>query len=234
MNDNAELLEMYRNGDKDAYLIIYNRYSNPLRRFLQSGFSFSSQGRICRFRGMDGSMDVESIVQETFARAFFATTRVNYDGDRPFQTYLFSIAKNLVLRECYHRDRLIHVEHVEDTIEKSTTYYPFISRSSYNDTPEVHVQNMQLKNLTDGFISSLNDEERQFFSLRFVKGNTQEETASRMSTTRARIKLLEKNMRSLFLGVLRKNGYLVEHRLNPRWKRKAPPPLSTSMLSAVV
>lgn len=220
MINNPGLLESYRKGEKKAFLAIYNKYSSPLRKFLQGGFSFSSQGRICRFRGMDASMDVESIVQETFARAFVITTRTNYDGARPFQTYLFSIAKNLVLRECHHRERLVHVESVDETAEPVTNY-PFCSRDAFSETPEAHVQNMQLKALTDGFIASLDDEERQFFSLRFAKGHTQEGTATKMETTRARVKLLEKNMRKRFLDMLRKNGYLVEHEINPRWKRRA-------------
>lgn len=220
MINNPTLLQSYRKGEKEAFLILYNKYSGPLRKFLQGGFSFLSQGRVCRFRGVDASMDVEAIVQETFARAFVPNTRTNYDGARPFQTYLFSIAKNLVLRECHHRDRLINVERVEETNDQAVSY-PFGSRDSYSQSPEAHVQNMQLKALTDGFIDALNDEERQFFSLRFAKGLTQEGTAERMSTTRARIKLLEKNMRKRFLDMLRKNGYLVDHKINPRWKRRA-------------
>jgi RNA polymerase sigma factor (sigma-70 family) len=220
MINDPQLLESYRKGDKSAFLVIYKKHSSPLRKFLQGGFSFSSQGRICRFRGMDASMDVEAIVQETFTRAFVSTTRTNYDGARPFQTYLFSIAKNLVLRECHHRDRLVNVEHVDDATEPVANY-PFFSRGSFNQSPETHVQNMQLKTLTDNFIDALNEEERQFFSLRFANGLTQEGTAGRMKTTRARIKLLEKNMRKRFLEMLRKNGYLVDHNINPRWKRRA-------------
>ena len=139
----------------------------------------------------------------------------------PFKPIVFSIAKNLVLRECHHRDRLINVEHVEETVETSANY-PFCTRDSASTSPEIHLQNIQLKELTEGFISALNDEERQFFSLRFAKSFTQEGTALKMTTTRARVKLLEKNMRKRFLDMLRKNGYLVEHRINPRWKRRAP------------
>lgn len=219
MINNPELLQSYRKGDRSAYLTIYNKYASSLRKFLQGGFSFSSQGRICRYRGADASMDVEAIVQETFARAFVVTTRTNYDGERPFQTYLFSIAKNLVLRECHHRDRLVSVEHIEETAEPVTNY-PMGSRDTMSQSPEAHVQNLQLKALTDGFIASLNTEEQQFFSWRFAQGYTQEGTAEQMNTTRARIKLLEKNMRKRFLDMLRKNGYLVEHQVNPRWKRK--------------
>ncbi len=219
MHNCPELLQSYRNGDKSAFLTLYKKHSSPLRRFLQGGFSFSSQGRMCRFRGIDGSMDVESIVQETFARAFVSTTRINYDGARPFQTYLFSIAKNLVLRECHHRERLINVEHVEETLSGAATY-PICARNGASMSPETHVQNKQLRAITNEFIKALNEEERMFFSLRFAMGHTQDGTAQGMKTTRARIKLLEKNMRKRFLEMLRKNGYLVDHNLNPRWRRK--------------
>lgn len=218
MNNDPELLKSYRNGEKKAFLEIYNRYSSRLRKFLHGGFSFSSQGRMLRFKGADSSMDAEAIVQETFVRAFFASTRANYDGTRPFQTYLFSIAKNLVLRECHHRDRLINVEHVDEAVESSS--YPFYTKGNQDLNPELHLQNLQLKNLTDKFISSLKVEEKTFFTVRFAEGNTQEKTAEIMGTTRARIKLLEKNIRARFLSLLRKNGYLVERKLNPRWKRK--------------
>ncbi|MCA9506982.1 MAG: sigma-70 family RNA polymerase sigma factor, partial [Myxococcales bacterium] len=214
-----QLLASYKKGEKSAFLILYKNHSSPLKKFLHGGFSFSSQGRLYRFRGVDPSMDIDAIVQETFTRAFMPSTRINYDGIRPFQTYLFSIAKNLVLRECHHRDRLINVERVEDTPEPVGNY-PFCSRENYGESPETHMQNLQLKELTDRFIGRLNSEEKQFFSLRFSQGNTQEGSAKLMNTTRARIKLLEKNLRKQFLDLLKKNGYLVDHKLNPRWKRK--------------
>lgn len=220
MINNPELLAAYKRGEKKAFLELYNKYSSPLRKFLQGGFSFSSQGRICRFRGADPSMEVDSLVQETFTRAFIATTRTNYDGERPFQTYLFSIAKNLVLRECHQRERLVHVESVEDTIQPAVNY-PFCSRDSYGQNPEQNVQNLQLKKMTESFIDELNHEEQAFFTARFANGLTQEATATEMNTTRARIKLLEKNMRKRFLDMMRKNGYLIDHELAPRWKRKA-------------
>ena len=164
-------------------------------------------------------MEVDSLVQETFTRAFISTTRTNYDGERPFQTYLFSIAKISVLRECHQRERLVHVESVEDTIQPAVNY-PFCSRDSYGQNPEQNVQNLQLKKMTEQFIDELNTEEQAFFTSRFANGLTQEATAAEMNTTRARIKLLEKNMRKRFLDMMRKNGYLIDHELSPRWKRK--------------
>lgn len=213
------ILNSYKNGKKKAFLFLYNKYAMPLRKFLHGGFSFSSQGRICRFKGIDHSMDVDSIIQETFARAFLPTTRQNYDGERPFQTYLFSIAKNLVLRECHHRERLVTFDQMDDSFEINRNL-PALGRDTFGESPENIAQNKQLSAITEGFFQKLNEEERIFFNWRFSEGLTQEATAKTMDTTRARIKLLEKNIRSRFLSILKKNGYLIEHRLKPRWKRK--------------
>jgi RNA polymerase sigma factor (sigma-70 family) len=214
-----QLLLAYRQGSEEAFLALYERFSNPLRRFLQGGFSFSSQGRQCRFRGTDTSMDVESLVQETFARAFAKTTRENYDGVRPFQTYLFSIAKNLVLRECHYRDRLVVVDYVEENADGQSVF----SGSQENgaiDNPEQRVANKQLQGIMGTFIGELTEEERSLFSLRFAKGLTQEASADVMKTTRARVKLLEKNIRKRFLDRLKQNGYFMDYVPNPRWKRQ--------------
>lgn len=213
-----QLLLSYRNGNKEAFLALYNRYSNPLRRFLQGGFSFSSQGKMCRFRGVDAGMDAEALVQETFSRALAKRTRENYDGVRPFQTYLFSIAKNLVLRECHHRDRLVVTDKIQE-IPNNISIFPS-SNADLGVSPEKSVANKQLQEITQNFINILSAEEKQFFAYRFAKGFTQEATAEELNTTRARIKLLEKNVRKRFLEALRENGYFVNYAPNPRWRRK--------------
>ena len=238
MINDQNLLTSYRKGEKKAFLSLYNKHAFPLRKFLQGGFSFSSQGRICRFKGIDAGMDVDSIIQETFTRAFIPSTRINYDGTRPFQTYLFSIAKNLVLRECHQRERVVYMENTKETVETSDK--TIFGGKDYADNPEQNLQNMELKNITETFINALNQEEQDFFSLRFSEGNTQEKSAEIMNTTRARIKLLENKLDKAmikyneamsirrtyeqiltrFLDIMRKNGYFIEHKLNPRWKRK--------------
>ncbi|MES2504652.1 MAG: sigma-70 family RNA polymerase sigma factor [Myxococcota bacterium] len=215
-----QLLQSYRMGEETAFLALYEKYATSLRRFLQSGFNFSSQGKMCRFRGTDSSLDAESLVQETFARAFAKTTRENYDGIRPFQTYLFSIAKNLVLRESLQRDRMISSEFIDEA-ESSEGAFSGGIESELCLNPEKHAENEQLKKIMQTFIDGLGAEEKSFFRERFARGLTQENTAEKMGTTRARIKLLEKNMRKEFLEMLRKHGYLVNYTPNPRWKRDA-------------
>ncbi len=221
MHKDPALLAAYRRGETEAYEALYREYAIQVQRFLAGGFTFVSRGRTCRYRGNAAGIDADSIVQETFARAFAASTRRNYDGERPFRNYLFSIAKNLVLREFQRRERVLSVEQNEeatDALAQRANETWMTSQERRN--PESNVAEDQLMALTRGFIAELGDEEKDFFAKRFAQGLTQEATASAMDVTRARVKLLEKNLRRRFLVRLRENGYFVGYEPQPRWSRE--------------
>jgi len=220
LHKDKKLLRAYRKGETWAYEELYRMYSEPVRRFLQGGFTFVSRGRTCRYRGGNAGIDSDAILQETFARAFAASTRKNYDGERPFKNYLFSIAKNLVLREFQRRDRVLQVENTEETTDALARRGVDYGLTSSEQNPEAAVQDEDLMRVTRAFIADLDDEEREFFSHRFASGLTQEATAEEMGCTRARVKLLEKAMRRRFLSVLRDNGYFVGYTPKPRWSRQ--------------
>ena len=217
-----DLLQSYRNGETRAYESLYRHYSSSVAAFLRGGFSFTSQGRTCRYRGGHYGVDVDGVVQETFARAFSETTRRNYDGERPFKNYLFSIAKNLVLRELQRRERLVSVDpQVEDATDFLASRSPFEGFTSTPGSPERAVADEQLSEIIRAFVSDLGPEETEFFSLRFAQSMTQEATADTMKVTRARVKLLEKNLRRRFLDALRVHGYFVGYTPKPRWTRQS-------------
>jgi len=220
LHKNKKLLAAYRNGETWAYEELYEMYSEPVRRFLQGGFTFVSRGRTCRYRGGNAGIDSDSILQETFARALAASTRRNYDGERPFKNYLFSIAKNLVLREFQRRDRVLSVENTEEATDALARRGIDFGLTTAEQNPEHAVQDDELKRVTREFIVDLSDEERSFFEHRFARGCTQEATADAMDCTRARVKLLEKAMRRRFLSVLRDHGYFVGYTPKPRWSRQ--------------
>jgi len=222
MHQDKNLLSAYRAGETWAFESLYREHAEPVRRFLNSGFTFVSRGRTCRYRGHGGGVDTDAVVQETFARAFAESTRRNYDGERPFRNYLFSIARNLVLRELQRRDRVLNVERPEevtDTLANRATVDFGLTSGEYN--PEGSVADEQLRSLTQTFIQDLDAEETEFFSHRFARGLTQEATAKAMGCTRARVKLLEKSLRRRFLECLRENGYFVGYEPKPRWTRAA-------------
>lgn len=219
LHTDKELLEAYRNGETQAYARVYENHIGPLERFLNGGFSFVSKGRPCRYRGNVPGVDSEAVIQETFVRAFSENVRRNYDGERPFRNYLFSIAKNLVLREVQRRDRVIGSEQPEEAVDAMAKRAEELGMHSVRMSPERAVADGQLGHVTREFIESLSCEEREFFDHRFAQGLTQMATAEAMGVTRARIKVIEKKMRRHFLASLREHGYFVGYDPKPRWTR---------------
>ncbi len=224
LHEDPALLKAYREGETWAFEVLYRQYTVLVQRFLLGGFTFVSQGRTCRYRGGNAGVDVDAIVQETFTRAFSSSTRTNYDGERPFKNYLLSIAKNLVLRELARHERLSSLDSMDETTDvvlrraRSTGGGGLLPDER---SPEKAAGDAELTGITREFIASLTEEEKDFFHHRFVGGLTQEATADEMKCTRARVKLLEKNLRTDFLTKLRARGYFVDHDMKPRWTRKA-------------
>jgi RNA polymerase sigma factor (sigma-70 family) len=224
MHQDAALLQGYRDGQAWAFEKLYRGHTVAVERFLQGGFTFVSRGRTCRYRGGNAGVDIDAIVQETFTRAFSASTRAHYDGERPFKNYLLSIAKNLVLRELARHERHASLDSMEDASDLVFARARAGGAASLlpdERSPEKTTADVELQEITRAFIATLDDEERAFFTNRFARGLTQEATAEEMGCTRARVKLLEKRLREAFLACLRGRGYFVDHDMKPRWSRKA-------------
>jgi RNA polymerase sigma-70 factor (ECF subfamily) len=223
LHEDRKLLAAYRAGETWAFDVLFRALAEPVRRFLAGGFTFVSRGRTCRYRGALPGIDAEAIVQETFARAFAPSTRAHYDGERPFKPYLYSIAKNLVLREFQRRERVLPMDGTEEATDvlarRRSDSHPGLH--SEDSDPEVAFADSELHDVTREFIAGLDAEGREFFNHRFVQGLTQEATAAAIGVTRARIKLLEKAQRRAFLDALRDGGYFVGYTPRPRWTRVA-------------
>jgi RNA polymerase sigma factor (sigma-70 family) len=224
LHEDKALLDAYRNGQAWAFELLYRQHAATVQRFLYGGFTFLSRGRTCRYRGGNAGVDVDAIVQETFTRAFAPSTRAHYDGERPFKNYVLSIAKNLVLRELQRHERHSSLEAMEDTADvvlRRARSGGGAAMLPDERNPEKATADGELAEITRAFIATLDDEEREFFHQRFVQMLTQEGTAEAMGCTRARVKLLEKKLRTSFLEALRVRGYFVDHDMKPRWSRKA-------------
>lgn len=224
MHEDPQLLQAYRQGETWAFERLYRSNAVSVQRFLLGGFTFVSRGRTCRYRGGNAGVDIDAIVQETFTRAFSSSTRSNYDGERPFKTYLLAIAKNLVLRELARHERHASLDAMEDTTDlvlRKARHGGGNSLLPEDKSPEKISADAELSTIIRSYIADLDDEERDFFNHRFAGGLTQEATAEAMNCTRARVKLLEKRLRESFLVAMRDRGYFVDHDMKPRWSRKA-------------
>src|SRR5688572_31440497 len=84
-----ELMRRAQNGDRQAFSLLYERYSSAVLSYL--------------YRMLGNVEDVESIGQEVFLRAFrFAPT---YRYPQKFSTWLFTITRNLAINHARRRKR---------------------------------------------------------------------------------------------------------------------------------
>ena len=74
----SQLLELYKEGDDDAFREIVERYKNPLYAFLR--------------RFLNRQDLVEDVFQETFLQLY--SSRDRFDTSRPLRPWLFTIAAN--------------------------------------------------------------------------------------------------------------------------------------------
>ncbi|MBS1736360.1 MAG: RNA polymerase sigma-70 factor [Bacteroidetes bacterium] len=82
----TELILRLKEGDHEAFKFLYENYAPVLQSF-SSRFNFSKH-------------ETEEIVQETFIRIW--QHKQNIDPDRPFNTFLITIAKNLIYNQIRH------------------------------------------------------------------------------------------------------------------------------------
>ena len=134
-----ELMKRTQNGDRQAYSMLYERYSASVLSYL--------------YRMLGNVEDVESIGQEVFLRAFrFAAT---YRYPQKFSTWLFTITRNLAINHARRRKRSpvrnvteLNLEGVEmsgdlDTVQEHATSgnwddfaLNFTEDAEYVDKPE--------------------------------------------------------------------------------------------------
>jgi RNA polymerase sigma-70 factor (ECF subfamily) len=88
-SSDEELMRRTQQGDKQAFALLYERYSASVLSYL--------------YRMLGNLDDVESIAQEVFLRAFrFAPT---YRFPQKFSTWLFTITRNLAINHSRRRKR---------------------------------------------------------------------------------------------------------------------------------
>ncbi len=88
-SSDEDLMRRTQEGDKQAFALLYERYSQAVLSFL--------------YRMLGNVEDVEAIGQEVFLRAFrFAST---YRYPSKFSTWLFTIARNLAINNARRKKR---------------------------------------------------------------------------------------------------------------------------------
>ena len=116
-SSDEDLMRRTQEGDKQAFSILYERYSSSVLSYL--------------YRMLGNVDDVESVGQEVFLRAFrFAAT---YRYPQKFSTWLFTITRNLAINNARRRKRspVRNVTELNlDGVEMSGDPYKVASRAT--------------------------------------------------------------------------------------------------------
>jgi len=138
------LMLRFRDGDKDAFEVLYRRYEKPVLDFI--------------YRMVMDASEAESLSQEAFYRVVKA--RKGYKATAQFKTWLFQIAINLCrdrMRRMKHRSHLSLNASVKEHNDGGIELQDCIS----DPAPDIpaDLESAQLESLIKTAIASLPEEE---------------------------------------------------------------------------
>jgi RNA polymerase sigma-70 factor (ECF subfamily) len=194
LEEDRALLKAFREGEPDALLQVYRAYAARVASLLRGGLHSESGGQSLR---LTGPFELENGVQEVFVRAFEPSARVSYDGLRPYEGFLFGIARNL-LRE---RARVREIPSEAPGGEQGAP-------GEASPLPEEELEDRELSRLLAEFLAGCDAAESALYQLRFDEGLGQEESARRLRITRIQLRLREKKLKQRLLAFMQQRGYL--------------------------
>lgn len=201
-DNNRELLDRFRRGDKSALAEVYERYVDDVATLARRGFTMESQGHVY-VAGSDIDGEHE-LVQETFVKAFDDKARTSFDGLRPYRPFLLRITKNLMIDRFRARRKEGAVEtgggvDIDDLLEANTDL-----AAAPDHEEDLHWK--KLSTATATFLAALDAQTRDVVRLRFEDGRSQEAAAEELGCTRRKIRSLESRVQKQLLRHLKQLG----------------------------
>jgi len=145
----------YRDGDEDAFEMLYRRYEKPLLDFI--------------YRMVMNAVDAENLCHDTFFRIVRAKKK--YEATALFKTWLFRIALNLCrdrVRRMKHRSHLSLNAHASSQNDGDVELQELIPDPSSD--LEKHVETDELEALVQGAIASLPEDQHLVVILKEYQG----------------------------------------------------------------
>jgi RNA polymerase sigma-70 factor (ECF subfamily) len=153
MNSSADLIAAARQGDHEAFRLIFERYSRPVISFI---FDMVSD------RGL-----AEELTQETFVRAY--RTLANMRAETKLSTWLFGIARNVALESLRASQRASRQVDLDDQTVLDLT--------DTNFAPVENFLNKELNAVIQRALQALDENRRLVFTLKVFQQRSYEEIA---------------------------------------------------------
>ena len=168
-----QLVERVREGDKQAYGLLVEKYRRKLLRLLS--------------RMVRDPDEIEDIAQETFIKAYRALPQ--FRGDAAFYTWLYRIAVNTAKNYLSAKGRSMRTVSEQAIDDEDEPDERLVAQD--NSTPESELLSKQVAYAVNEAVEALPEELRQAITLREIEGMSYEEIAEAMAcpigTVRSRI-----------------------------------------------
>jgi len=224
--DDRALLDAFRRGGRAALTRVYRAYSPRVLAYLSRGFRVRSD----RDNGAArvGPLDLDAAHQETFVRAFSDRLRQAYDGVRPFEGFLFVIARSAAVDTLRSIGKLARSSVPLDEAHEVHTLP--VDRCS----PEEAALENELRALVATFLSRLSPEERRFAQFRFVERCSQELAGAALGLSRQEARTREARLKLALAEFLAAEGWLEKGPESTHARRALLAMLLLSLLQGVV
>lgn len=164
MSDESVLVERATNGDKSAFAALVDLYEKPIYNLA--------------YRMLGETTEAQDAAQEAFLRAY---TRLNsYNPERPFKTWLFSIASHHCI------DRLRKRRIVWLSLDGALPPHPALSDG--RPGPEEAVVRTERRELIRQLLGRLKPKDRLMIILRYWYDHSYEEIADETGATVSAVK----------------------------------------------
>lgn len=201
------LLDAFRRGERAALERVFDLYVQDVAKTVRAGVVVQVDGRPTRLGADLPEHEAESLVQETFARAFAQKVRDGYDGVRPFGAYLATIARNLIVDRGRRAQRSARVFARGVDVEQLGDDGPAAD-------PAERLEQKQLAELLTSWASTLGEPERSIFKLRYEGQKSHRETAADLGLSEIQIRRRDTRLRAELLEHLRAHGFFEHARVS--------------------
>ena len=194
------LLTAFRRGEHEALTRVYRAYSPRVLGFLSRGFGVRADGWTSIAHV--GPLDLEAAHQETFIRAFSERARLAYDGLRPFEGFLFALARSAAVDTLRAVGKLARNSVPLDDVPELR------SLAAEQASPEDSTLESELRTLVGQFLAGLSALERRFAELRFVERRSQEQAGGALGLSRQEARTREARLRRALIDFLESQGWI--------------------------
>lgn len=193
--EDGELLEQFRRGERSALERIYWAYAVRVERLVRRLLHLHGGTRLVV------AANAEDLVQDSFTRAFSPEARRAYDGLRDYGPYLLTIARNTVADTLRLQRREVLARGAE--IEAWLALKDIAAATD----PSNWIDPVTLARVRD-YVSRLPVELQSVHHRRYVLDEAQDVAADALGLTRQRIRTLEKKLRLGLVRALKKTPFI--------------------------